>query len=349
MIARLCAFILLYAWVGGVASEEVNLSLKRGHGVTFSNLEHYAYNDVNYAVAYGVHRLANAGSVYSFLSNNDGSIVYSLSVPPTLFAASTATRQSLGSWPLSRYDGDTYLPQEMIDRATQEYALSPDDDLLGKVPEIGVADITLGCLPQAPLRSGDFSGNGTQDIVVLFANDLLVFSPALKKVIFSVRLRIDDWLTKEETQQHWDVMRFNGIPQDDDGQYASRMSVEVVSGGVYSQPVAGYRGYGKMFWGDLDGDNEQDLIVWHKFYRSRLVKDPVKGFEPLYDTYQSYRFQSGEYLPSALTSDQIKSWLTTHNLTWQKGFPTYSECPGEEGKLIPELHDPLLNDPDVLK
>ena len=90
---------------------------------------------------------------------------------------------------------------------------------------------------------------------MLFANDLLVFSPALKKVIFSVRLRIDDWLTKEETQQHWDVMRFNGIPQDDDGQYASRMSVEVVSGGVYSQPVAGYRGYGKMFWGDLDGDN----------------------------------------------------------------------------------------------
>ena len=34
---------------------------------------------------------------------------------------------------------------------------------------------------------------------------------------------------------------------------------------------------------------------------------------------------------------------------WQKGYPTLSEYPGEEGQPIPEMHDPLLNDPEVLQ
>ena len=48
-------------------------------------------------------------------------------------------------------------------------------------------------------------------------------------------------------------------------------------------------------------------------------------------------------------STGIQSWLLAKNLTWQKGFLSKSECAGQEGQLIPEIHDPLLNDPDVLR
>jgi hypothetical protein len=44
----------------------------------------------------------------------------------------------------------------------------------------------------------------------------------------------------------------------------------------------------------------------------------------------------------------VKGWLTAKQLTWKKGYPSKSECAGQEGQFIPEMHDVLLNDPDVL-
>jgi hypothetical protein len=46
----------------------------------------------------------------------------------------------------------------------------------------------------------------------------------------------------------------------------------------------------------------------------------------------------------------VKGWLTSNNLTWwKKGYPSKSECAGQEGQFIPEMHDPLLNDPEVMQ
>ena len=62
-----------------------------------------------------------------------------------------------------------------------------------------------------------------------------------------------------------------------------------------------------------------------------------------------YKVEEGRYATQDIDSLAIKGMLAAQSLTWQSGFPTYSECPGQEGQLIPEMHDPLLNDPDVLQ
>lgn len=84
-------------------------------------------------------------------------------------------------------------------------------------------------------------------------------------------------------------------------------------------------------------------------YRSNLIKEPVAGFTKLSDVYVHYKLTDGEYKKQTTEQRVIKGWLDAKNLTWQKGYPSKSECPGKEGQLIPEMHDPLLNDPDVLK
>ncbi|TCS40645.1 hypothetical protein [Reinekea marinisedimentorum] len=58
---------------------------------------------------------------------------------------------------------------------------------------------------------------------------------------------------------------------------------------------------------------------------------------------------TGQYLPQETDEATIQSWLSDKALTWSKSYPSVSECEGEEGELIPEMHDPLLNDPDVLQ
>jgi hypothetical protein len=58
---------------------------------------------------------------------------------------------------------------------------------------------------------------------------------------------------------------------------------------------------------------------------------------------------TGEYQKQPTDSATVKNWLTTRHLTWQKGYPSRSECPGQEGQLIPEMHDPLLNDAEVMQ
>jgi hypothetical protein len=91
--------------------------------------------------------------------------------------------------------------------------------------------------------------------------------------------------------------------------------------------------------------------VWRKLYLSKLLSEPVAGFDKVSDTYYHYeRKVTGEYeLKTDTAPETIQGWLTSKNLTWQSGFPSKSECAGQEGQLIPEMHDPLLNDPDVLK
>jgi hypothetical protein len=91
--------------------------------------------------------------------------------------------------------------------------------------------------------------------------------------------------------------------------------------------------------------------VWRKLYLSKLLSEPVAGFDKVSDTYYHYeRKVTGEYeLKTDTAPETIQGWLTAKNQTWQSGFPSKSECAGQEGQLIPEMHDPLLNDPDVLK
>lgn len=105
-----------------------------------------------------------------------------------------------------------------------------------------------------------------------------------------------------------------------------------------------------MYVGHFQDKSSYDILVWRKLYHSRLNSDSIKGFQHDADLMIHYqRAENGEYLPQDTSPETIQNWLGSNNLTWQKGFPSKSECAGEEGKLIPEMHDVLLNDPDVLK
>ncbi|WP_229815828.1 hypothetical protein, partial [Bacterioplanes sanyensis] len=108
-----------------------------------------------------------------------------------------------------------------------------------------------------------------------------------------------------------------------------------------------------------DKDGNPDLVKWQKAFVSNnktksiawnKVRNSLTHYER--DLATQKRLENGvtgEYLPQITLDVVIEGWLRENELTWQQGFPSFSECPGEEDKLIPEMHDPLLNDPDVLR
>jgi hypothetical protein len=110
--------------------------------------------------------------------------------------------------------------------------------------------------------------------------------------------------------------------------------------------------YAKVYFSpDLEGDqNGPNFLVWRKRYQSREADDPVNGFELTDESLDYYeRQEDGVYARSDRPEEISRQWLAERDLTWAKGYPNYSECEDEEGQLIPEMHDPLLNDPEVLE
>lgn len=269
--------------------------------------------------------------------------------------ANISTKQYFGSWPLGasdpcenstnpdcaspwwtgRWNAEEFLEEPVLKRS-KEHGLDESFSL----PVNDDEKLALGCLTQNPLRYGDLTGDEKNELAIIFKNDIAVFSPERKKTIFAVMYSVPDWMP-------WAELIENGLTLDNNTespQYGSRKLYDQTN----STSIA-HRGYGKLYFGYFDGDSAYDILVWRKFYLSRLVKDPVKGFEKISDTYIHYKLVDGEYKKQPTEQAVVKGWLEAKNLTWQKGYPSKSECPGQEGQLIPEMHDPLLNDPDVLK
>jgi hypothetical protein len=246
------------------------------------------------------------------------------------------TDELRNTWPLAR-TGVEYNPTEVTDR------ISDNHKALQHLYNVQV-DRGLACLQNHPLRYGDFNGDGSNEVVLFLGNDLVIFSPEYAKTIFSEKLSINDWLSLEDTAKEPEYKQIQGPSP---YQYLS----SVLSDDPIFEP--GYRGYSKLFFGDFNSDGHSEILVWRKFYESHEV-GAVSGFKKLHDNFAQYELSTvgdnlGEFLIQDTPEEQIKDWLATSELTWSKGYPSKSECTGEEGQLIPEMHDPLLNDPDVLK
>lgn len=203
------------------------------------------------------------------------------------------------------------------------------------------ANNTVGCLEKAPLRYVDISGK--PELLFVLGKNLVFFSTAFKKVSFSMHYyQSDEW--------SWDEVESEGVKHDQpiDPQYLAGSSYDALrlgKGGLFPA----WRSFGKIYAGSFSGEDARDIVLWRKLYQSRLNKDPIKGFEKLGDVFAHYKLINGEYQKQSTEQSVVKGWLEAKNLTWQNGYPSKSECPGHEGQLIPEMHDPLLNDPDVLK
>jgi len=180
----------------------------------------------------------------------------------------------------------------------------------------------------------------------LLGFDLLIFSPQRNKVVFAQTLGLNEWLNEEDTRNYFIGA---GALQPTSPWFQSAIEAGR-SGTSRGNQKPGLRGYSKFYFGDYDDNGSADILVWRKLYRSRLRTQPM-GFDKLTDTLLHYEQTDQGYVRRDDDDEaaRVRNWLTTNNLTWQSGFPSKSECPGQEGELIPEMHDPLLNDPEVLQ
>jgi hypothetical protein len=194
------------------------------------------------------------------------------------------------------------------------------------------SDANVGCLGEKPLRYGDVDGNGLKEIVLYLSefdqkSDWVIFSPKKEKIIFSMRWQAKDLYKGDELAYY---------------QYPSLENQN-------SSQNRGFQVYAKAFLGDFNKDKIPDILVWRKRFESLATGASKKGFELKGEHFEHYSLVDGEYQPQVTIPLQIKDWLADAELTWSKGYPSKSECEEQEGQLIPEMHDPLLNDPDVLK
>jgi hypothetical protein len=283
------------------------------------------------------------GRSYGYTNLDSGDIWFRLYRNYTIGAANIATRTYLGSWPLTRWQ---YQPISELMR--QQYLNIDLRDYPLPVAQEYVAS-GAGCLGNSPLTYGDIENDGVNELVIYLNGYMTIFSPSYGRTVFSLNIKEIDQVTSEQR------VAYEGAVIHPEAQYLSTLAYD---NGYPITPSV--RVYAKIFEGDFDKDGNPDILVWEKGYRSNSGDDPQIGFT-LEET-EKFHFErdlsaqaegpagiTGEYLPQDPPAADIQKWLAENNLTWSKGYPSKSECPGEEGQLIPEMHDPLLNDPEVLQ
>ncbi|MEJ2076217.1 MAG: hypothetical protein P8X79_22475 [Reinekea sp.] len=319
----------------------------QGQTITDENESKLYYSSIPYAVARQGQREVDSNSlVVGFSEVTDR--VFSISTGMQLVSTKKEGRDVIGNWPLTPWD--QYL-------TFQEEQNRFSDNALNDVPYAMNLQHPIGCLESTPLRYGDLENDGKNELVLHLGDDLVIFSPYYQRTVFAVNLNLADWLNTEGTEFLYTDEFGNISKPETEPQYASGIANTIYT---LVENIPSYRGYAKLYEGDFDKNGAADIIVWQKIYESKLENDSERGFTLLRNHFVHYERDlkaqaesdagvTGEYLPQETTEVDIKSWLSENNLTWSKGYPSVSECTGEEGKLIPEMHDPLLNDPEVLQ
>jgi hypothetical protein len=355
-------FIILMTLKAGLALSFEGLI--SGIGITEENFNQIVPTSMEYAVA----DLAlgdSDGVVKSFYKVPNTSKLYSVTSNTGVYLTNFDTREVLGNWPLTPWPNTVRMKGEGIHWDVRPYLSAEAGGGYKSIedPKIMALDTTTeyklspfiqttGCLASQPLRFGDIDGNGSNELVLFLDEDLIVFSPNQQKIIFAMSFSESDEISASEVK-NWFVGR-EGVT----AQYIAKSGTDIRINARF--PAT--RSSAKIFIDDFDNDSKKDIVVWRKLYESNLETNSVLGFSKVSDLFVHYRLVDGEYqlqtnnpaVDGEFPADpaqqsEIQGWLTSKNLTWQSGFPSKSECAGQEGQLIPEMHDPLLNDPDVLK
>ena len=339
-------------------------NLITGIGITDENFNQIVPISMEYAIS-DLALGENDGVVKAFYKIPSSNNLYSITSEIEINLINFDTREILGNWPLTQWSNSTRMKGEgtnwkarhIISGALGGDTTAVTDPLVMVSNEesykLPAFKEFIGCLSNSPLRYGDVDSNGSQELVLILDEDIVIFSVQQQKIIFSTRFSISDELKPEEVEA-W----FDGKETDVKVQYVAESGV----GNRLNAAFSATRSFAKLFIDDFNSDGKKDIIVWRKLYESRLTSDSILGFKLEGELFVHYQLEDGEYQiqtsePSVegefetdpAQQTQIKGWLESKNLTWQKGFPSKSECAGQEGQLIPEMHDALLNDPDVLK
>ncbi|MFL0799465.1 MAG: hypothetical protein K6L80_03370 [Agarilytica sp.] len=296
------------------------------------------------------------GNCLGWTNTGQGNVWYAALKDATVFAVDSTQNRYLGSWSIGEANSCENNPscthQWWHGRWSADELLT--DRVIGEFPDnMGWTELSyevshvdfMGCMQRSPLRYGDIDGDGTNELIMLLSNlysiDWVVFSTQMNRTIFTSKLNLNDVVLNSVL----DSGLVSPIPVDQRYQYWSRWGAEE---SLTSSLAQGVRSFAKLYFDDFDGDNNFDILVWRKVYESRLVNDATSGFELREEVFGHYELVEGEYLLQTTDAPTIEGWLSQRQLTWAAGYPNQSECPGEEGHLIPEMHSPLLNDPEVL-
>ena|GEM_PF-1972744 len=197
-----------------------------------------------------------------------------------------------------------------------------------------------GCFQAKPLRYGDVDADNINELVLFLGHQVVVFSPEQAQVVFSSYF----WLT-DEADEETKSNSYGELNNPEHPQFVASSGTDQLVDDLYPA----WRSLTKLFNKDFNNDGKYDFVIWKKAYQSNLNSEAV-GFHKIADVLMHYEKVDGVYQYNSDTSQsKMIGWLADNQLTWSKGYPSVSECEGEEGKLIPEMHDALLNDPEVLK
>lgn len=291
-------------------------------------------------------------SAVTFTNFGSGDTYYALYSDMQIRKFDLLNKQYLGGWKLGAgalcQEGDPECEQPWWAGRWEEEVLENSARAMAYRWEI-VGDAKIGpcgCISIKTLKYADFNQDGIYELVLLNVNnefadviDFIVFSTSVHKTIFSSLLYGNDSI--DDTNHSAVHCHTQNKPQEPQFWQKSDQYQRCMESAV--------KAFAKLYFSDFDADGAFDILVWRKLYESRLNADPVKGFIKKSDTFVHYKLVNGEYKKQETDQATIKSWLSAKQLTWQKGYPSKSECPGQEGQLIPEMHDPLLNDPEVLQ
>ena len=314
----------------------------KGVTVNEDNLSQLTESSLPYAASFcgwDIPCLENESYPLAFVETDVESFYYSLKSKAQIVSFNIDTQEFFSGWIISHWSYQTYSSN-----------IQATYDIFGEAypfPYVYFPGLSLGCLGDELLRYGDLESDGINELII-FNGMLTVFSPQYQRTVFAAFLSESDWVLPVDAARKFD----EGIPGD--YQYVSKFLTDNNGLG------AAIRSYSKLYIGNYDGDDDSDILIWRKDYRSNLKTNPTVGFAKIADEVFHYELDlvsqeassqgiTGEYLPQDTTAKEIRTWLSENNLTWQSGYPSQSECEGQEGQLIPELHDPLLNDPDVLQ
>jgi len=307
----------------------------KGTGVDETNISLIAKDSLEYAISRKGQISVNDDGVDAFLRVPNTINLYSLSSSNKIYLTNFDTRTLQDQWPLTRWSHQ-YASSEVAAHYKElflDYPLPFDYESTGP---------GIGCYGNTPLRYGDIENDTKNELVIILNTLFMVFSVEHKKIVFAEYLDASDWFTTAEK------LEFFADEEITTTQYVSQLMAE------NDRVDPGVRAYAKLYFGDFDKDGNSDILAWRKSYRSNAVSNPVAGFTKQGDSWQHFErsndaASTGEYMPQVTDTETIKAWLSAGQLTWKKGYPSLSECPGQETQLIPEMHDTLLNDPEVLQ
>lgn len=336
-------FILCFGAAFCVYGLELNNGVRQEFGMSFTEEQHTSLPIVSQVVQ-ATRTSKQTGLSLAFVNIAGSDDWYRLYEDMHIYGVNVSQQKLLGGWLLTRWSH--HETSSELEQAYRTFSI----DYPFEIYRLNRIARSLGCLSDSPLRYGDIDGDAASDIVLFLDNDFVVFSPDYQRIVFAETLDFGDWVSAEESEEIYQGMHVEG-----DEQYLSRLAAENDTVGLY-----GIRGYAKIYFGDFDKDSNPDMLVWRKAYKSRSKKDEMVGFEMLRQEWSHFERDlkvqeeseqgiTGEYLPQETDATTIQQWLADNNLTWKKGYPEVSECPGEEGEPIPEMSDPLLNDPEVLQ